>query len=309
MSTATRTGDAAIRLQAIRKAYGDQVAVDDLSLVVPRGTICGLLGPNGAGKTTTIRIVLDIIGPDRGEVHVLGGVLTPATRDRVGYLPEERGLYGKMRLRELLAFLGALKGLERGEATTRADRWLERLELADWRDRRVEELSKGMQQKVQFIGTVLHEPELLILDEPFAGLDPLNVDILHELVLERKREGATVLFSTHNMDQAERICERVIMIRSARKVLDGRLSEIKRAAWREGQRRVLLAFDGEGAFLDDRSRVVRVEDRGTHQAVLLRDGVDPQQLLEAALAAGARVRRFEVSEPSLHEIFVARARA
>ena len=300
--------DLAIRLDEISKTYGDKVAVEGLDLRVPRSTICGLLGPNGAGKTTTIRIILDIIGADRGSISVLGGTLSPATRDRIGYLPEERGLYPKMKVLELLVFLGELKGMARRLAAERAATWLERLGLGEWADKRVQDLSRGMQQKAQFIGTVLHEPDLLILDEPFSGLDPLNVDILKEIVLEQRNRGATVLFSTHNMDQAERLCERVVMIKDARKVLDGTLAEIKREAWLEGQRQILLSVEGDNGLLDDRALVKSVEDRGTHVAVSLRDGVEPQQLLEAAVRAGVLVHRFEISEPSLHEIFVARAR-
>ena len=298
----------AIQLDGIYKAYGEKVAVEDLDLRVSPATICGLLGPNGAGKTTTIRIILDIIGPDRGTVGVLGGALTPETRDRVGYLPEERGLYPKMKVLELLVFLGELKGMHRKVASERATEWLERLDLGEWADKKVQDLSRGMQQKAQFISTVLHEPDLLILDEPFSGLDPLNVDVLKEIVLEQRNRGATVLFSTHNMDQAERLCERVVMIKDARKVLDGTLSEIKREAWLEGRRQILLSLDAEDGLLKDASLVASVEDRGTHVAVSLRDGVEPQQLLEAAIRAGATVSRFEVSEPSLHEIFVSRAR-
>jgi ABC-2 type transport system ATP-binding protein len=298
----------AVRLSQIYKAYGTKVAVEGLDLELPTGTICGLLGPNGAGKTTTIRIMLDIIGADRGQVEVLGGQSTPAIRDRIGYLPEERGLYPKMKVAELLTFLGVLKGTSRHVAAERALGWLERLELGDWGDKKVEELSRGMQQKVQFIGTVIHEPELLILDEPFSGLDPLNVDLLKDIVLEQSNRGATVLFSTHNMDQAERLCERVVMIKDARKVLDGELAKIKREAWLEGKRQILLAMEGGDGLLESRQLVESVEDRGTHVAVSLRDGVTPQQLLEAAVQMGAIVHRFEVSEPSLHEIFVARAR-
>jgi len=301
-------GNLAIRLEGIRKQYGAKVAVDDFDLSVPRSTICGLLGPNGAGKTTTIRIMLDIIGADHGSVQLLGQRPTPEARDRIGYLPEERGLYPKMKVLELLEFLGELKGTPRRVGRERACRWLERLELAEWGDKKVQDLSRGMQQKVQFIGTVLHEPELLILDEPFAGLDPLNVDLLKEIVVEQKHRGATVMFSTHNMEQAERLCERVVMIKDARKVLDGPLAEIKREAWLAGQRRVLLAMEGGDGLLGDRSLVAAVEDRGVCLAVSLQEGVEPQQLLEAAVAAGAVVRQFQVSEPSLHEIFVARAR-
>ncbi len=298
----------AIALAKISKTYGSKIAVADFDLEVPPGTICGLLGPNGAGKTTTIRIILDIIGPDRGSVRVLGRQSSPEIRDRIGYLPEERGLYPKMKVLELLAFLGELKGTPRRVASQRASVWLDRLELGDWSDKRLQELSRGMQQKVQFIGTVVHEPDLLILDEPFSGLDPINVDILKEIVLEQRNRGATVLFSTHNMDQAERLCERVVMIKDAHKVLDGTLAEIKREAWLEGRRQILLAIEGEGDLLENRDFVEAVEDRGNHVAVSLREGVAPQELLAAAVHRGALVHRFEVHEPSLHEIFVARAR-
>lgn len=298
----------AIRLQRIRKQYGSKVAVDDFELSVPRATVCGLLGPNGAGKTTTIRVMLDIIGADSGKVELLGRPPTPEARDRIGYLPEERGLYPKMKVLELLEFLGELKGTERRVGRERARRWLERLELDDWADKKVQDLSRGMQQKVQFIGTVLHEPELLILDEPFSGLDPLNVDLLKEIVLEEQGRGATVLFSTHNMDQAERLCERVVMIKDARKVLDGTLTEIRREAWLAGQRQVLLSLEGGGDVLEDHSLVAAVEDQGLRLAVSLQEGIEPQQLLEAAVAAGAIVHHFQISEPSLHDIFVARAR-
>lgn len=298
----------AVRLRDIHKRYGNKVAVESLDLTVPRAAICGLLGPNGAGKTTTIRIILDIIGADRGTVEVLGGKLTQEARNRIGYLPEERGLYAKMRTLDLLVFLGELKGTSRRVAERRAMSWLERLGLGERSHEKIDSLSRGMQQKIQFIGTVLHEPDLLILDEPFSGLDPINVDILKDVVLEQKGRGATVLFSTHNMDMAERLCERVIMIHDARKVLDGALSEIKREAWVAGQRRVLLSIEGPDEFLADRSLIASQERHLQHVTVSMRDGVPPQRLLEAALAAGATVNRFEVSEPSLHEIFVSRAR-
>lgn len=298
----------AIALAEISKAYGDKIAVADLDLEVPRGTICGLLGPNGAGKTTTIRIILDIIGADRGVVRVLGSQSNPEIRDRIGYLPEERGLYPKMKVLELLTFLGQLKGTHKRVAAERASAWLERLELDGYSDKRLQELSRGMQQKVQFIGTVVHEPDLLVLDEPFSGLDPINVDILKEIVLEQRNRGATVLFSTHNMDQAERICERVVMIKDAYKVLDGTLAEIKREAWLQGKRQILLAVEDGYGLLDDPNLVESVEERGNFVAVSLKEGVAPQELLAAAVRTGAIVRRFEVHEPSLHEIFVARAR-
>ena len=294
----------AIRLQGVSKSFGALKAVDGLDLHVPRGSIYGLLGPNGAGKTTAIRIMLDIIGPDCGEVELLGSPVDDAVRARVGYLPEERGLYQKMRVADQLAFLGVLKGMRRDAARREAERWLERMELLDRADDAVETLSKGMQQKVQFLSTVLHRPDLLILDEPFSGLDPLNVDLLKEIILERSREGATVLFSTHLIEDAERLCDRVCMIAGARKVLDGRVVEIKASA---GRREVALGVDGDADFLRELPFVVRISDHGNYFELRLADGADPQELLRAAVGAGVAVRHFELVEPSLREIFLDRA--
>jgi ABC-2 type transport system ATP-binding protein len=217
----------AIRLEAVTKRFSSHVAVDRLDLEVPPRRVYGLLGPNGSGKTTTIRMIMGILHPDEGQVSLLGSD-PDATRRRVGYLPEERGLYKKMKVLELLTFLGEIRGIERRIGRDRAGAWLERLQLGGWRERRVEDLSKGMQQKVQFIGTVLHEPELLVLDEPFSGLDPINQDVLEDIVLEFRGRGATILFSTHLMDQAERLCERVCLISQGRRVLEGDLAEIRR---------------------------------------------------------------------------------
>ena len=294
----------AIRLRGVSKSFGRTTAIEDLDLAVPRGSIYGLLGPNGAGKTTTLRIILDILGPDSGEVSVLGRSVDDEVRSRVGYLPEERGLYQKMTVVEHLVFFGELKKLTRSEARVRALDWLERVGLADRADDRVESLSKGMQQKVQFVSTILHEPELLILDEPFSGLDPINVDLLKRVVLERKREGATVLFSTHMIEDAERLCERVCMIAGARKVLDGTVSEVKSST---GRREVALAFDGDGRFLDAPELVDRVSDHGQYVEIRMADGADPQILLARALDSGVRIRRFELVEPSLREIFLEKA--
>lgn len=288
------------------KSFGHTRAVEDLDLSVPRGSIYGLLGPNGAGKTTTIRIMLDIIGPDAGEVAVLGRPVDDEVRARIGYLPEERGLYQKMKVSEQLEFFGRLKGLGRQEARREASAGLERLDLSDRADEKVEALSKGMQQKVQFLSTILHRPDLLILDEPFSGLDPINVDVLKSIVLERKRDGATVLFSTHMIEDAERLCERVCMIAGARKVLDGTIAEVK-AGYRS--RDVAIAFEGDGSFLDDRGLVERVSDRGRHVEVHLADGADPQALLEKAIGCGVRIQRFELVEPSLRAIFLEKAGA
>lgn len=293
----------AVRLRGVEKRFGDTVAVEDLSFELPAGTICGLLGPNGAGKTTTIRIILDIVGPDAGTVEVLGRPVDPDVRDRVGYLPEERGMYQRMRVSEHLAFFGQLKGMRHSEARREALAWLERLDLAHRAEDRVETLSKGMQQKVQFIATVLHRPDLLILDEPFSGLDPINVDLLRQIVLERKRDGATVLFSTHAIEDAEKICERVCMIAGARKVLDGSLREVKEAA---GRRHVILSYEGDPGFLVDPS-VEAATDHGRWVEIRLAPHGDPQAVLRRALDAGVRIERFELAEPSLREIFLERA--
>ncbi len=296
--------DVAIQLHGITKRFGKNIAVRDLDLEVPRGCIYGLLGPNGAGKTTTIRVILDIIGPESGEVRVLGTPDVEKVRSRIGYLPEERGLYPKMSVIDQLVFFGELKGLERLEARRSAERGLERLGLEDRASDKVEALSKGMQQKVQFLCTILHAPDLLILDEPFSGLDPLNVDLLKQYVLEHQRDGATVLFSTHLIEDAERLCERVCMIAGATKVLDGRVSEVKAAT---GRRDVAIEFEGDAGFLDSPALVAHVNDQGRYVEVRMTDGADPQELLRRAVEAGVRVSRFELVEPSLREIFLEKA--
>ncbi len=296
--------DPAIRLRAVTKRFGKSTAVRDLDLDVPEGCIYGLLGPNGAGKTTTIRIILDIIGADAGEVTVLGTGDVESVRSHIGYLPEERGLYPKMSVLEQLIFFGELKGLGRPDARRAAESGLERLGLGERATDKVEALSKGMQQKVQFLCTILHSPSLLVLDEPFSGLDPINVDLLKQLVLERQRDGATILFSTHLIEDAERLCERVCMIAGATKVLDGRVSDVKAAA---GRREVAIAFEGDSGFLDVPSLVERVSDHGQYVEVRVADGADPQELLTRAVQTGVRVSRFELVEPSLRQIFIEKA--
>jgi ABC-2 type transport system ATP-binding protein len=295
--------DAAIHLEGVTKDFGAFRAVDQLDLMVPAGSIYGLLGPNGSGKTTTIRMIMGILGADTGTVSLFGGDPDRARRERVGYLPEERGLYKKMKVLEHLVFLGRLRGVERREARTRAMDWLDRLELGDRADKRVEDLSKGMQQKVQFIGTVLHDPDLLILDEPFSGLDPINQDLLEEIVLEFHRKGTTILFSTHLMDQAERLCQRVCLISRARKVLDGRLDELRRS---ESDGIVAVDFDGPSHWIRG-SGVEGWDEVNGGARIRLRPGGDAQELLEQAVASGARITRFQLVEPRLHEIFVRHA--
>ena len=306
---------AAVRLEGVTKKYGDFVAVGDLSLTIPAGVIYGVLGPNGAGKTTTLRMINDIFAPDSGTIRLFESMAPGrAAAPRIGYLPEERGLYPKMFVGEVLQFFGELRGLPRKEAIARADRWLERLGLGEWRKNRVQDLSKGMQQKVQFAAALLHDPDLLILDEPWSGLDPINAEVLHEVVAEQRGAGRTIIFSTHVMEQAEKMCDQVCIIARGKKVLEGPLDRIKRDA--AGDRLVAVAFlDPEGeasartGVLADASLVAAVRDRRGFLEVELSPGQDSSQLLSKLVAAGARLRRFELIEPSLHQIFVDRVGA
>ncbi len=300
------TNEPLIEIDGITKRFAGHVAVSGLSLTVPHGAVYGLLGPNGAGKTTTIRMMMDIIMPDEGTVRLFGDVRGGRHHSaEIGYLPEERGLYKKMKVRDMLIFLAQAKGVARAVAQAQADRWLDRLDLGAWKLRRVEELSKGMQQKVQFIATMLHEPRLLILDEPFAGLDPLNTQELKDIIVHLSRSGATIIFSTHQMDVAERICDHVCIIAAGRKVLDGQLSEVKRV---HGGTHVAVAFENGGdaaaPIIADRSLVAKADDYGGYAELALADGVEPQTLLERLVRSAARLQRFEHVEPSLNRIFL-----
>ncbi len=292
--------DSAVSLRNLSKTFGQHRAVDGISLEIPRGIIFGLIGPNGAGKTTTIRMILDIIRPDSGEVTVLGLPAGDQVKDRVGYLPEERGLYRKSKVLEMLEYQGSLRGATPAAARKEASEWLDRLSLAEWKGRKVEDLSKGMQQKVQFIGAVLGKPELLILDEPFSGLDPVNQNAFKDLMLELNRNGASIIFSTHQMDTAEKLCKEIALINKGQIVLNGSLSQIKS---RFGKNSVMVEFDGDGSFLQDLTGVARVDDYGQYREVRLQDGADPQALLRAAVER-VKVRRFEIMEPTLHNIFI-----
>ncbi len=301
----------------VRKAYANHVAVRDVSLSVPAGTVYGLLGPNGAGKTTTIRMILNLMAPDSGSIEVLGRPAgDPTVSDRLGYLPEERGLYRKMEVRRVLRFLGRLKGLETKEADRRIDRWLERMGLRtatqDWGKAKVEDLSRGMQQKVQFVGTMLHEPELVILDEPFSGLDPVNAQVLKDTVLDLRREGRTVIFSTHLMDNAERMCDAVAIIARGEVVADGGMKALKSEFGGAG--RVSIVFGGEGrdraqAVLADASLVSRLDDHGQQVEIDLAPTATSQRLLAALVANDVEIVRFDRSEASLHRIFLERVGA
>lgn len=301
----------AIQIRNVVKRFAAHTAVRDLSLVVPRGTVYGLLGPNGAGKTTTIRMILNVIAPDSGTITILGQDSTSdSILDRVGYLPEERGLYRKMKVRSILRFLAELKGMSRKKADPLIDEWLERLSLKtadkDWGTAKVDELSRGMQQKVQFIAALLHDPELVILDEPFSGLDPVNSQALKDTIVELRRRGKTVIFSTHLMDNAERMCDAVCIIANGDKVLDGTLTDVKAE---NAGRTIAVAIDGPPSseisrIFADRSLVERVDDSNRFFEVELQPGADSQDLLRAIVGSGARVKRFELVQPSLHQIFL-----
>ena len=293
----------AVRLSGVTKRFGKRNAVSDLDLDIPRGIVCGLLGPNGSGKTTTIRMIMGILKPDQGSVALFGADPDVTRRTKVGYLPEERGVYKKMKCLEFVTFLAEIRGLPRAEGRRRGKAWLERLALGEWVDKKVEDLSKGMQQKVQFVSTVLHEPELLILDEPFSGLDPINQDVLEDIVRELRAKGTTVLFSTHLMDHAERLCERVCLISRARKVLDADLRELK-AAERKGV--VAVEFRGSDRWLGG-PEVKRIEAVNGGFRLFLNDGADHQAILRRGVEAGAEILRFDLLEPRLHEIFVRHA--
>jgi ABC-2 type transport system ATP-binding protein len=288
----------AIHLARVSKRFGSHLAVDDLSLDVPAGSVYGFIGPNGSGKTTTLRMILHILLPDSGHIEVFGDPRTDIARDKIGYLPEERGLYKKMKVRRLLRYYGELKGRSRKFVDSEINRWIDQMSLGVWLDRPVETLSKGMAQKVQFIAAVISRPDLLILDEPFSGLDPVNADVLRDAIRTIRQQGTTILFSTHDMNVAERMCDRIFMIFRGRKVLDGTLDEIQSAY---GSDTVRVKIEGSPAVLDSLPGVVSVNDFGQLQEVRLAG--DPQLLL-AALMARARVRHFEVTRPSLHDIFV-----
>lgn len=293
---------AAIDISGVTKTFGSHVAVEDLSLSVAEGSIYGFIGPNGSGKTTTLRMIMNILLPDRGEIHVLGRSGSGAARDDVGYLPEERGLYRKMTVGRLLHYYGALKGAKSADIEREMTFWLERLDLVKWRHHRIEALSKGMSQKVQLIATVIARPRVVILDEPFSGLDPVNANVLRESVLELRQRGSTIVFSTHDMSVAESMCDRIFMIFKGRKVLDGTLDEIQA---RYGHDTVRVRTEAGRAALDGDAAVEAVSDYGNLQEVRLTG--DPQAFL-GRLAARTRVFHFEMTRPSLHDIFVRIAR-
>jgi ABC-2 type transport system ATP-binding protein len=291
--------DAAVALDDVSKTFAHVVAVNHLSLRVPRGVVYGILGPNGAGKTTTIRMLVGILRPDSGQVRVLDSNDPAQIKPRLGYLPEEKGLYKKMRVLDLVAYFGRLKGMARAAAYSRGRSLLDQFDLGDWHDQKCESLSKGMGQKVQIVATLIHDPELIVLDEPFSGLDPVNVELVRNIVLAQRSRNRTVLLSTHVMEQAEQICDGLILINHGRKLFDGTLSDIRRSS----ERTISIDYDGDGAILKDLPGVRRVNDAGRHAELSLNADADDQAIL-ASLVNRLTIRRFDTREASLHEIFV-----
>jgi ABC-2 type transport system ATP-binding protein len=296
----SEAAQSAVELSNVSKTYDSFVAVDDLSIAIPRGSIFGLLGPNGAGKSSSIRMMIGITVPDSGEIRIFGEPISRATMARVGYLPEERGLYRRMTALENLAFLGQLRGLSRADAIARAQHWAVRMAIEDWMPRRIEELSKGMQQKVQFVAALIHDPEFIILDEPFAGLDPLNTIQIRDVITELRREGRTILFSTHRMDQVEKMCDAICLMNRGRAIVAGDLREVKSRA---GRRSVRIECAGGAEFLTDNPAVDSINSFGSFAEIKLRDGANPDAILRAAIERGG-VTHFELIEPSLEQIFI-----
>lgn len=292
----------AITLENVTKSYDSVTAVSGINLRVRQGAILGLLGPNGAGKTTTIRMVMNILVPDEGSIHVLGQPVSDNTRDLIGYLPEERGLYPRMKVREIIIFLAALHGLTDSEADRRAKEWLEKLGLAEWSEKKLIDLSKGMQQKVQFITAVIHKPPLVILDEPFSGLDPVNAATVEGIMIDMRAGGSTIVLSTHRMEQVERMCDSICLIDKGHNVLDGELRAIKQSY---GKNTLHIEFTGSDAFLKHPA-IISLTRPGNGVEAKLKPGADPQDILKAALQENVKIIRFELLEPSLNEIFMDR---
>lgn len=295
----------AISLQNVTKSYDGVNAVNAINLNVREGAILGLLGPNGAGKTSTIRMIMNILIPDEGSIRVFGDPVSDETRRLVGYLPEERGLYPRMDVRSVIVFLAALRGISEAEAQKRTDEWLARLELSDWAGKKVRDLSKGMQQKVQFIAAVLHKPRLMILDEPFSGLDPVNAATIKDIMLEMRNEGSTIVLSTHLMEQVERLCDSICLINKGQNILDGDLRAIKKSY---GKNTVRIEFTGPDSFLSHPA-IASVNRFGSGAEAKLKPGADAQDILKAAVQSGAHIDRFELLEPSLNDIFIGKTSA
>jgi ABC-2 type transport system ATP-binding protein len=290
-----------VKLDRVWKSFGDFTAVKDLSVTVRAGRVYGLLGPNGAGKTTTIRMMVNITAPDSGSIEVFGRKIDSELQNRIGYLPEERGLYKRMKVVDQLRFFAELKNVRGKVFDVKVDEWLARVKLSEWKNKRSMELSKGMQQKIQFVTAVLHDPELLILDEPFSGLDPINAELLKEIVIDLKRKGKTIIFSTHQMEVAEKICDDICLINRSEKVFEGSLRELKSSF---GRNSVAVRCEGGDGVLDDPALVSKVVRHADEAQALLAEGADAQTLLHRLIDSGATIGKFEMVEPSLNDIFI-----
>ena len=287
-------------LSDVCKSFGQTRAVNDLNVTIPAGSIYGFLGPNGAGKTTTIRMMMNIIRPDSGRISLFEDGDVERAKNKIGYMPEERGLYRKMTARKVLAYFGAIKGVAKGELARRVPQWLGRMDLARWADKKVEELSRGMHQKLQFAVTAINEPQMLILDEPFSGLDPLNTDLLKDIILEMRNDGKTVIFSTHVMHEAEKLCDSILLINKGKVILDDKLTRIRS---RQKSNAICIEAEGDTSFVAELPIVAKVKSEGNRLEITLAPNADTQQLLRS-LVERVRVQVFEVKVPSLHEIFV-----
>lgn len=292
---------AALTVEKVTKRYGNFTAVEDLSFEIRAGRVFGFLGPNGAGKTTTIRMIVGITAPDEGKIELFGAPVSNESQNRIGYLPEERGLYKKMKIVDQLRYFAALKNVPQSEADKRIDFWLGRMNLSDWKAKKTTDLSKGMSQKIQFISTVLHNPDLLILDEPFSGLDPVNVEFMIQVVAELKAQGKTIIFSTHLMETAERLCDDIILINRSRKVIGGTIREVKGSF---SKNLIALRCSGGENVLEDKTLVTKVTTHADEMELELAENADAQDLLKKLIESGAAISKFEEIEPSLNDIFI-----
>ena len=290
-----------LRVENVTKSYDNFTAVDDLSFTVKSGRVFGFLGPNGAGKTTTIRMIVGINFPDEGKIELFGHKVSSEMQNRIGYLPEERGLYKKMKIVDQLRYFAALKGISQTEADKRIDFWLDRMKLSEWKTKKTTDLSKGMQQKIQFISTVLHDPDLLILDEPFSGLDPVNVEFMMDVIAEFKTQEKTIIFSTHLMETAERLCNDILLINKSRKVVSGTLRDVKASF---SKNLIALRAVGGENVLQDKTLVTKITQHADENEIELAENADSQMLLKKLIESGAEISKFEQIEPSLNDIFI-----
>jgi len=289
-----------LRLENIRKEFDEKVAVDNLSLEIPQGVIFGIIGPNGAGKTTTIRMIMNIIAPDAGKIYFDNKEIDDDFKNRVGYLPEERGLYKKLTLSEVMIYMAELKGQKASVTKDHIDTWLNKMDLLEYRDRKVEDLSKGMQQKLQFVTTILHDPDIVILDEIFSGLDPINMELIKNVIMDLKRAGKTILFSTHVMEKKEKLCDNICMISRGKKVIDGTMAAVKAQF---GKNSIQIDIEGDGAFIQQLPGVKQMTEFNNYIELHLNDGADPNEILKAVIQK-VKVNHFELVEPSLYNIFI-----